>query len=433
MRNKAHHPLKLGIRLQPENQLTFPAILYYLETLNYDKQFKIELIRNQKQLSGFIGSGDPSLLLYSFMTTQIATIFREISRVNKVRNQAVKIIAGGSHTQGDPLSTLKLGFDYAFTGAVEMGFANFLEQFIDDRVPDAPAIFQLDELDNLDRSFPLSKIMKMSPPLEITRGCYWNCSFCQTACQKTLHRSLKSIEKYFQTLKEKGHITRINFICPSAFEYGSQKAGHPEIFKIEELLCFFKQNGTKHLEFGIFPSETRPITFSEELVKLVKRYCSNKQLTIGAQSGSDSLLKIIRRGHGVEHIKYACQITSEHKLQPHVDFIVGFPEETSLHRRETLSLMQELHRKYGARAHLHYFIPLSGTTLADSQPRELDYRSLDIIEEYEKGGICTGWWRAGKKLSQEVLQTRDQLREKEICYQILDWRSDGKLQRSVRS
>ena len=425
MRNNTRHSLKLGIRLQPENQLTFPAILYYLESHNYDKQFKIELIRNQKQLSSFVAGGEPSLLLYSFMTTQIAAIFREISRINKVRNKAVKIIAGGSHTHGDPLCTLKIGFDYAFTGAVEMGFANFLERFLDGRLPDAPAIIHLDELDNLDRSFPLSKIMKTSPPLEITRGCYWNCSFCQTACQKTKHRSPKSIEKYFRTLNERGHIGRINFICPSAFEYGSKKGGHSEISKIEELLNFFKQNGTKHLEFGIFPSETRPNTFSEELVKLVKRYCSNKQLTIGAQSGSDSLLKIIRRGHTVKDIMNACRLTIESNLQPHVDFIVGFPEETVLHRRETLSLMKELHRRYGVRAHLHYFIPLSGTTLADSQPRELDYRSLDIIEAYEKGGICTGWWRAGKKLSQEVVRTRELLRGKEIFYKVVDWRGQN--------
>jgi radical SAM superfamily enzyme YgiQ (UPF0313 family) len=105
-----------------------------------------------------------------------------------------------------------------------------------------------------------------------------------------------------------------------------------------------------------------------------------------------------------------------------VDFIIGFPEETSVHRRETLLSMKELHRKFRARIHLHYFIPLSGTTLADSMPRELDYRSLDVINAYEKGGICTGWWRDGKKLSQEVVRMREQLRETDIFYQEVDWR-----------
>ena len=113
MRPKSTHSLKLGIRLQPENQLTFPAILHYLESQNEDQRFDLEIIRNQKQLATFVGRNHPSLLLYSFMTTRIASIFREISWILDIRNPGVKLVSGGPHTQGDPVSSLKMGFDYA--------------------------------------------------------------------------------------------------------------------------------------------------------------------------------------------------------------------------------------------------------------------------------------------------------------------------------
>ena len=413
---------RIGIRLQPENQLTFPVILHHLESLNFHKILDLVILKDEDQLRYFISKRRPSLLLYSFMTPHISRIADEILWIKQCRYESLSLVAGGPHTRGDPVSVLKMGFDYAFTGAVEMGFAHFVEQFTDGRLPDAPAVIHLPELDDLDRSFPMSQTLKTSPPLEITRGCYWNCKFCQTACLKAIHRSFDSIQKYYEALKKRGHQRRINFICPSAFEYKSSAGGHPAVENIEQLLGYFQGSQTAHLEFGIFPSETRPNTFSGEMVKLVKRFCSNKQLTIGAQAGSDELLKITRRGHTVEDIRNACRLTAEHQLQPHVDFIFGFPGETSVHRRQTLRLIKELYVNYQARTHLHYFIPLSGTDLADSQPREIDYRSLDTIEAYEKGGICTGWWREGQRLAEQVLRMRERLRGKEVDYQELDWR-----------
>jgi B12-binding domain/radical SAM domain protein len=393
----------LGIRLQPFNRLTFPVILNQIETAHLDQYFRVRMIENPAQLHQFIKESEKGLLLYSFMTPQLPQILKEISWINRYRRSSLKTLAGGPHTTGDPESSLKLGFDYVFRGAAEMGFGSFIQNYLEGKLPPAPAIFKTADIDWLDRSLPISRLLATSPPLEITRGCYWNCRFCQTSCQNAKHRSLDSIKIYYQGLKQRGHHRRMSFICPSAFEYGARNARQLSLMAVKELLEYCKSNGTSHLEFGIFPSETRPNTFSEEFVALISQFCSNQKICIGGQTGSDRLLKLIRRGH--------------YHLRPYVDMIFGFPEENSQDRRETLQLIKKLATTYRTRIHLHYFIPLAGTELAQSRPKALDYKTIDTLNKFEHDGLCTGWWKNGMRLSDELLKVKDYLKDQIIDYQ----------------
>ncbi len=410
-------PIHLGVRVHTLNRLTLPVVLHQLENSGLEDSFEVTLIRNTRQLHRFVTYSRQGLLIYSFMTPQIFQVQREIRWVVKHRTPRLTLIAGGPHTTGDPQSSLKLGFDVSYCGPVETGFVVLLERFLADELPDTPLVFRAPELDNLDRSLPLSRLLPTSPPLEITRGCYWNCRFCQTSCHQARHRSPDSIRHYFEELQNRNHHRRVNFICPSAFEYGARDGRNLNVAAVANLLEFFKSRGTVHLEFGIFPSETRPNTFRDEMVHLVSQYCSNRKITIGAQSGSDRLLKEVRRGHRVDHIESACEMAVRHHLRPSVDIMVGFPGETQSDRRETILLVRKLSRLYRARIHVHYFLPLAGTDLADSDPRPLDYRTIDTLERLEKGGVCTGWWKKGQKLSRRLVEQRDRLREKSIEYQ----------------
>ena len=407
----------LGIRLQPFNRLTFPVVLNQIEAACLDQYFRVKIIENPAQLRHFIKESDKGLLLYSFMTPQLPQILKEISWVNQNRKPVVKTMAGGPHTTGDPESSLKLGFDYAFQGAAEMGFGSLIQDYLLGNLPPAPAIFRTADIDQLDRSLPISRLLATSPPLEITRGCYWNCRFCQTSCQKARHRSLDSVKIYYQELKRRGHHRRMSFICPSAFEYGAQDPQHLNLSAVKELLEYCKSNGTTHLEFGIFPSETRPNTFSEEFVALISRFCSNRKICIGGQTGSDRLLKFIRRGHTVEQIETACEISARYHLRPYVDMIFGFPDENSQDRRETLQLIKKLAATYRARIHLHYFIPLAGTELAHSRPKVLDYKTIDTLNKFERDGLCTGWWKKGMQLSADLVGVLNNLAVQSISFQ----------------
>ncbi len=409
--------LNLAFRIQPLNRFTFPVLLNQVENQNLDLFFNITFIENFHQLRKFVSSNPKGILLYSFMTPQLMKIQTEVEWILANRNVELHLLAGGPHTTGDPLSSLKMGFDYAYAGAAETGFADFLKKFLMHQIPDHSTIFYADELNNLDYSLPVTRYMNIMPPLEITRGCYWNCKFCQTACQKARHRSLESIEHYYGQLKETGFHRRVSFITPSAFEFGAQDANHLNPDLIQNLLDYCKRNGTQYLEYGIFPSETRPNTINEKLVELVAAYCSNNKITIGAQSGSNRVLKLIRRGHTVEDIRNACEQVYRKKLIPQVDIIMGFPGEESTDRHETLYFMKELNKRYKARIQVHHFLPLAGTVLENTIPSKLDDETVKILKKYQQDGICTNWWENGRQLAQELIHIQSELNNLEISFQ----------------
>jgi len=396
-------------RLYPTNRFTFPVLLNQLEREKLDRYFSIRILEDFNDVLALVRSDSSGLVIYSFMTPHLPRVWEEVQQIKKYSKGRWLLLAGGSHPTGDPKSTLNMGFDLAYSGAGETAFPALLRRYLQNELNDLPALFFAPPLLRLEESLPVTRYMKTMPPLEITRGCYWNCRFCQTAGQKAIHRSLNSIKWYYRELKKRGYHRRVGFICPSAFEYGATNAQQLNPVAIEDLLSFCRSEGTEFLEFGIFPSETRPNTFRETLVKIIARYCSNRKLTIGAQSGSDRLLKDIRRGHTVEDVERACEVTARFGLRPLVDMIFGFPGETPDDRHQTLRLMKQWAVRFGARFQVHYFLPLAGTPLQDSRPTPLDYRTIDSLRRYRQDGIATGWWEKGQLLSWQLVELREKL------------------------
>ncbi len=407
----------LGFRMRNSNRFTVPVLLNVIESSKLDRFFHIKILEKFSELKQFVQSRVPGLLLYSFMTPHLPEIQEEMNWILQHRDKKLRLLAGGPHTIGEPESSLKLGFDFAYVGPAETGFFKVLEDFLQNKLSYEKVVFYAPETSNLDKSLPLTQYIKSIPPLEITRGCYWNCKFCQTACHKAIHRSFDSFKFFYQEVKKRHLHRRIGFICPSAFEYGAHNAKELNPDAVYNLLSYCKSNGTQYLEYGIFPSETRPNSFQEKFVDLIVQFCSNKKITIGAQTGSNRLLRQIRRGHTTQEVEYACEMAYRKGLRPLVDIIFGFPDETSDDRRETCDFIKKIAVKYKARVHVHYFLPLAGTPLYDSHPKPIDYRTMDALKKFQKDGICTGWWETGQQLSANLIRIRKSLLEQKIVYQ----------------
>ncbi|GAB4336328.1 MAG: TIGR04013 family B12-binding domain/radical SAM domain-containing protein [Calditrichia bacterium] len=407
------------MRVTRANQLTFPTLMNALERRQLDRHFRVVLLHSGDEVRDFVASRSEGMLLYSFMTPHLPEVFREVEQIRGTRSSRLLLLAGGPHSSGDPVSALKMGFDLAYSGAGETAFPQIVERYLQNGLPEGRWIVAAPPLQRLEESIPISRYFVTIPPLEITRGCFWNCRFCQTACSKPIHRDFESVEWFYGELKKRGYHRRVNFICPSVFEYGAESPAKLRIEKLERLVRFCKEGGTTYLELGIFPSEARPNTFRPEFVDIIRDYCSNRKITIGAQTGCNELLRQMKRGHTVEQVETACRLSRERGLKPLVDIIFGFPGETPDHRRKTLDFIHHLTRAYGARTQVHYFLPLTGTPLQNSSPAPLDYRSIDRLEAFQKGGICTGWWKEGIKLTRRIVELRDRINDREVEYDVL--------------
>jgi len=349
--------------------------------------------------AGFADRPLEGIMIYSFTTRQAAKVFMEV--INAGTDSI--FIAGGPHPSGVPDETLEY-FDYVVLGEGEETLPELvkvLKEGGDPRkvwgiayrdsgtgkivtTPKRPYV-------NLD-TYPCFDPKKLRSPIEISRGCPWGCKYCQTPRlfgREIRHRSVDSI------LKNAGHYNDLRFIASNAFAYGSDGI-HPRFDKVEKLLSALHALPDKKIFFGTFPSEARPEFVTEESAELVRKYCANVSLSLGAQSGSDRILKEIRRGHTVEDTISAVECCLEHEIVPAVDFIFGLPTETEEDQEKSLDLVCWICSK-GGTVRAHYMTPLPGTPYSSAVPVEVNDGVRRELGKLALGGKLTGYWEKHRK------------------------------------
>nr|WP_048057994.1 TIGR04013 family B12-binding domain/radical SAM domain-containing protein [Methanothermococcus okinawensis] len=378
----------IGYRLTSKNKYSISK-LYPLTGGLIFKEFKDILHK--------IKNNNLDILIYSFMTLNWGTVEHEITEINKLKqlinsNKPI-LIAGGPHPTGAPIDTINMGFDYVIVGEGEITLPKLINKL---REGEINAPINKNELDNINEKIIIGECVdnldnfeKIEPltPVEITRGCPYKCRFCQTPQifgSKVRHRSIDSILRLVNPNTD----TRV--ISPNALCYGSKTGTKPNIEKLEKLLKKLSE-GKGKLFFGTFPSEVRPEFITKETVELIAKYCDNKFLHFGAQSGNDEMLKYIRRGHTVNDVLNAVDLCIDYNLIPKVDFIFGFPNENEFHRKDSMELLYYIIKKNG-RAHAHYFMPLPGTYFENQKPTILDRKTLKALGQLSQKGLVSGSW-----------------------------------------
>ncbi|MCP5107713.1 MAG: TIGR04013 family B12-binding domain/radical SAM domain-containing protein [bacterium] len=393
---------KIIFRAAPFNRLSFPILLNAWESSGIDRYFEI-IVRETpltEKPAQTIGKND--VVLFSFMTPHLPLVHREIEAVKET---GALIAGGGPHIGGEQRLAFDTGFHVLFVGPGEKNFITFGTDLLENRIQRKEKKIYTDTGDTADefnRYLPLTKYMKLIPPLEIMRGCFWNCAYCTTGdgCGgrggRPLYRSLDSIKNFLDEISHR-QFGRINYICPSSMEYRASKGRKVNLDKIEELLRLTHSYGFPHIEYGIFPSEIRPDTVSEAGMRMLKKYVSHKAVTLGAQSGSDERLKRLKRAHNTADIERAAAAANAAGFLANLDFITAYPDETADERRQTLEFIKTVNKKYRVRAQLHYFFPLSGSAYAHRFPSFLSGEEKEELKELKKGGLARDGWVENEK------------------------------------
>jgi B12-binding domain/radical SAM domain protein len=293
-------------------------------------------------------------------------------------------IVGGPHATACPREVSRYA-DYVVVGEGEYTLPRLLENIRDGGDGRVPGVMTRDFFKPADAGVLLDAypaFEEMKGYVEITRGCPHACGYCQTPqifghCMR--HRSIDEVARFANRHEQS------RFISPNAFAYGSD-GRNPRWDKIEHL---FRQC-RRQIFFGTFPSEVRPEFVCTESLSLVTRYCANTKLHFGAQSGSDTVLAQLHRGHTVADVLRAVDLCREHSLVPVVDFILGLPFESDDDQHATLDLICQV--SHNGIIHAHRFIPLPGTPLAGSVARDLLPEVKKILGKLALRGKLTGSW-----------------------------------------
>jgi radical SAM superfamily enzyme YgiQ (UPF0313 family) len=188
-------------------------------------------------------------------------------------------------------------------------------------------------------------------------------------------------------------------VTSDAFAYGSAYGEQGDPQACEALLRGCLAAGMKEVFWGGFPSEVRPDHVQDELLELVVKYCANRTIVIGAQSGSDEVLRRLQRGHLADVVLRAVKKVRAHGLVPHVDFILGLPEETLAERRLTMDLVESIAEQHGGKVHMHYFMPHPGTPYAGSSPEPVEDEILARVERLTGKQLVDGYWRKQREVA----------------------------------
>ncbi len=380
------------------NRYSLKALLGAIEKYGLSENVLVE--ESIEEIKKIIKRNKKGIVLFSFPTTEVFNIELHLKQLNKLKKSfEIMLVAGGPHASGIPEQTLRMGFDIVVEGEGEEIVKDLLENPFDKK----GKILKGKEV-SLDNYPSFSKKFKIFGAIEITRGCPFMCAFCQTPRIFGItprHRSIKRILEEVE-IRVKWGKKDIRFITPNALGYGA-KGKEPDFSTVEELLREIRKIGGKNVKIflGTFPSEIRPDFVTQESARILKAYVDNDNITIGAQSGSDRMLEILRRGHGVKDVINAVKILRKQGFKVNVDFIFGFPEEKEKDAKESLKTMRLL-IKMGARIHAHSFLPLPQTPLFGKETSPIPSYFLKEIENFISKGALFGQWKKQIQLGEKL-------------------------------
>jgi len=342
---------------------------------------------------GEVQAGDA--VLFSFLSPQIP----EVAEALEVLPRGTLRVAGGPHASALPLHALEMGFNYVFLGEGEEEINRLLD-FLEGRA-EPPRCLQGKGLKGeictgveIELYPPFSELLPI--PIEISRGCPFLCTYCQTPRllgRKMRHRSPGKLEYWVGKLLRRG-IRDIRFITPNGVAYGGKGGANPH-GAIKLLALLKRKYPSSRLYFGSFPSEFRPEHVSMDFLRELRSLVHNRRVIFGAQSGSDAVLRLLKRGHRRGDVLMAAEAARKAGFIPEIDFIFGLPFDDE---GESLSLMKEL-VLMGARIHAHYFLPLPSTPLALAEPRPLSAVFAREVEKFTGQGNLFGQWKRQREIS----------------------------------
>lgn len=403
------------------NRNSFRALLGALEKYDLIDLFDFYFPKNFEELFNLLEYNQKlyrfSFVLFSLMTTQFIE-WRE--NLEKMRNYKILKLAGGPHAFGLPFSLLEF-FDFLFYREGEKSLSIFLKNFIENkdfkntkgiiyRENDKIFVNKLDDFIDLNEFPVFSKKLCKYGPIEITRGCIFGCKYCQVSYfmgKKLRHRKIEVILEWVEELF-KNEMKDIRFITPNAFSYGSYKKGEINIDAIYNLLYgvrkIIKKEG--RIFFGSFPSEVRPDYVNDDIMKIIKEFCDNKNIVIGCQSGSERILEYIKRGHDLCSVINAVERVKRYGFVPIVDFIIGFPEESKEDLNKTIEFSLKLMEK-GCVVHFHYFMSLPATPFWKKKSAFIEKSFLRNLGKYAKEGKLFGSFEKQYEYSKKIEEMFD--------------------------
>ena len=172
-------------------------------------------------------------------------------------------------------------------------------------------------------------------------GCSKICSFCVVPTTRgyEVSRLPEQIMEEINDLAAKG-VREINLLGQNVNAYQAKNIEGERVKLADLLKLVANVRGIERIRY----TTSHPLQFTDDLIEAYKDRKMANYLHLPVQSGSDRILKLMRRKYKVE--RYLDRINKLRVIRPDIsissDFIVGFPGETERDFQDTLDLIDEV-------------------------------------------------------------------------------------------
>jgi len=290
----------------------------------------------------------------------------EAAKAAKAALPETKVVVGGPHPSIMPEElTPNNDIDHIVIGEGETSFLKLLEDIEGGRSREKVVMGEHPDLDSLpfaDRELFRFKESPIEGFLErpfVTliagRGCRYNCSFCQPAERKIFgnkvrRRSVPNIISELRSLRDKYNFQSMMFHDDCLTEDRAW---------IEEFCAAYKKNGFR----APFVCQSRAdiICKNEDMIRTMKK-AGLSMFLIGFESGSDRILKLLRKGSTAEMNYRAAKICKRYGVRIWANYMFGIPTET---KEEALATVRMIRAIKPYRPSPAFFTPHPGSDLYD--------------------------------------------------------------------
>ena len=303
----------------------------------------------------FINSMDPRIAaLPGLLKNRIQDVALALEEKRKAGGLKVTGLVDGKNPQGadsESVAPQEAGFDGNGEVFSPVEFARYLRESIFSRPSSNPSVsenafaFSTDSFLNHSRA-----------SIKIQDGCNCACSYCtiHTARGKSISLDVQTIIDRVQSL-EKAGLEEVVFTAVNIAQYRGSYKG--DLLDFGHLLKLCLKN-TEKIAFRI--SSLYPETIDDYFLEVIKDRRVRPHFHISVQSGSNSVLKNMRRAYSRERLIEVCNKLRESKENPFIacDIITGFPGES----QEDFDLSKLLVKECNfAWVHVFPFSPRPGT------------------------------------------------------------------------
>ncbi|MBN1642814.1 MAG: B12-binding domain-containing radical SAM protein [Anaerolineae bacterium] len=356
--------------------------LAYISAAAKAKGFAIDLIdlralRSWDHFREEIARRQPDVVGITMMSVDYNPAMRSLAIVKEVSPHTITVVGGPHPTLVlDEMLTAE-HIDYIITNEGEITFPKLLHA-IEAGEPPAERVLvgerpDLDALPFPDRELFLEEWRKAGyvsdspedpfvpelPPPFVTiiagRGCRYNCSFCQPAerilfGRRVRRRSPGNVIAELEILRAKYHFRSLMFHDDTLTEDREW---------VIEFCRLYREHGFDQPFFC--QSRADIIVRHEDMVKLMAEAgCTG--YFIGFESGSDRVLRFIRKGTTRAVNLEAARVCRRYGIKIWANYMLGLPTETKDEVMETISMLKEINPDYYSPA---FYTPHPGSDLYD--------------------------------------------------------------------